>query len=167
MEFVMKEIPLSRGLVALVDDADFGALSAHKWSSDGKGYAQRTLKNHEHPGKKKVVSMHRVLLGLDVGDKRQVDHIDGNKANNQRSNLRICSPSQNHCNVGPNSRNKSGYKGVYFHAANGKWTATIRAPEKYIRLGYFTTAEAANAAYVEAAKIYHGEFANIGTQAGA
>jgi hypothetical protein len=162
----VKEIPLSRGLVALVDDEDYAVLSRHKWSACPRGYARRRLKNNENPtGKFQLVYMHRVLMQLTAFDGKQVDHIDGNKANNRRSNLRLCNPSQNHANVGPNKRNKSGYKGVCFHKRFNKWTASIAADGKIKHLGYFSTPEAANTAYCDAAKIYQGEFAHSGVTA--
>lgn len=94
----------------------------------------------------------------------QVDHINGKKDDNRLSNLRAASASQNQANVGTRSTNSCGFKGVYLHKASGLYHARISLPnkKKQISLGYFKTPQLAHAAYVGAAKLIHGEFANFG-----
>lgn len=91
---------------------------------------------------------------------KEMDHINGNRADNRLVNLRLCSRMQNMANSGRKSTNKSGYKGVYLKARHTKkrWASQIRAGGKQITLGYFDTPEAAHAAYVKAAKELHGAF---------
>lgn len=91
----------------------------------------------------------------------QIDHINGNRADNRLSNLREATPGQNAHNAKARSTNKSGLKGVSLH--RGRWHARIVVDYKMIILGYFPTKEAAHAAYCVAAKKYHGEFANNGS----
>jgi hypothetical protein len=155
----MKEISLTRGHVALVDDDDYELLSAFKWHLDGSGYASRDA---QIAGKRIKVRMHRVLTGLECGDKRQVDHINGNRLDNRRENLRIVLQSENLLNVRRHRDNKSGFKGVSLHKPTGKWIAFIMAAGAHKYLGLFASPELAHAKYCEAAKLLHGEFANNG-----
>jgi len=93
-----------------------------------------------------------------------LDHKNGVRTDDRFSNLRLASQFQNSCNRGKQADNTSGYKGVYPHKVNGTWIAQITVQRKQIYLGSFATAEAAAAAYAEAARLYHGEFANTGAQ---
>jgi hypothetical protein len=91
----------------------------------------------------------------------QIDHADGNRANNEISNLRLATRSQQRQNSRRNSNNSSGFKGVSFHAARGLWASRITRNKHTESLGYFDTAEAAYAAYCRAAQMQFGEFARI------
>ena len=102
--------------------------------------------------------MHREILGLRYGDGKQVDHIDGNGLNNQKSNVRICTRSQNAFNRKLVSSN-SGRKGVTWHKTVGMWEAQIRKDGKNIYLGCFQDKENAATAYDIAAEKMFGEFA--------
>jgi len=88
-----------------------------------------------------------------------LDHKDCNKENSCIENLRLASKSQNGANRRQCSHNTSGYKGVSWHRQNNKWSAGTRVNGIRHHLGYFDTPEAAHAAYVDAAKRLHGEFA--------
>jgi AP2 domain/HNH endonuclease len=158
----MREIPLTRGQVALVDDADFEEISRHKWcagwsDSTQSFYAKRANRTTE--GKKYALLMHRHVLGLDYGDKRQGDHISGNTLDNRRENLRIASQAENKRNTRKRSTNTSGFKGVYFHKGANKWLAQIVINRKWKYLGLHPTPELAYQAYCAASAEYHGEFA--------
>lgn len=114
-------IPLSRGLYAIVWESDYEWLMQWKWHAyfDKKGrcwYAARnTLARH---GKRHSVSMTREIMGLGIGDQREVDHKNtGDTLDNRRSNLRICEHRQNSRNRRRNSKNSSGIKGVYIGIA--------------------------------------------------
>ena len=149
----MKEITLTRGMVALVDDEDYERLSAYRWcalKSEHTFYAVRNV------GRSEKVLMHRELLAAPRG--MEVDHISGDGLDNRRCNIRIATSRQNKHNQGIRRSNKSGYKGVHLNR-NGRWRARMRIPGGHLHLGYFDTAELANAAYCAAARKYQGEFA--------
>lgn len=90
-----------------------------------------------------------------------IDHADGNKAHDALINLREATRSQNSCNQKANKR-RSGIqapKGAYFSAKGQNWKAIITTKGIRRHLGYHPTPEAAHAAYVEAARIEHLQFA--------
>jgi hypothetical protein len=149
----MKEIKLTNGMIALVDDADFEWLNKYTWSYDGKKYAKRT---QSRTILKKDLTMHREIMGFP--ENKQVDHINGNKLDNRRENLRLCSNSENLCNRGKQKNNTSGYKGVTWNKNNKNWMAQINVLGKYIYIGSYPEKELAARAYDEAAKKYHGLF---------
>ena len=153
-------IQLTRGKVAIIDDEDWPLLSGYRWGWSKHGYtwyAQTRIN-------KRVVSMHRVLCGLTVGDGKEVDHVDGDGLNNRRLNLRVCTHAGNQRNAQKRIDNSTGYKGVYRQA--NRFVAGIKVDGKQMYLGRFDTAEQAHLAYVNAAKLLHGEFANFGEHTG-
>lgn len=155
----MKEIPLTQGKVALVDDEDYEWLNQWKWfyAKDGAtGYARRM------EGKKPrrtQVHMHQVIMRTPSG--MEVDHKDNNGCNNQKQNLRNCTHSQNMKNEKLRKDNSSGFKGVIWHSIMNKWQAKIQCNGKRILLGYFDNSLDAARAYNLAAIKYYGEFANL------
>lgn len=103
---------------------------------------------------------HRVIWKLTFGDEpARIDHRDTNGSNNRIANLRAATVSQNGMNRPPPANNSSGVKGVSYRKDTGKWSAQITVRGKTIRLGCFTTLEAAADAYRTAALEYHGAFA--------
>lgn len=149
-----KEILLSRGLVALVDDEDYEELNQYKWSAikgRSTNYASRGV--YFSNNKQKHIYMHRQILGL-TDPKINTDHINHNGLDNRRENLRPATNQQNHWNSLP----KKGYKGV--HNINFRWTSSIKHDGKLIHLGIFGTPEEAAKAYNEKAIEYFGEYAN-------
>ena len=149
----MKEIPLSQGKVALVDDEDYELVSQYRWAADRrrKSWYARTKIN------RKPVYMHRLILGCVKGE--QVDHANVDGLDNRRRNIRKCSHGDNQHNQHLKKSNKSGYKGVFFIAKSGKYLAFIRYNHRRYHLGYFAKAEDAAAAYDVAARQLRGEFA--------
>jgi hypothetical protein len=152
----MKEVPLSRGMVALVDDEDFDRVNAFKWCAiralNGKFYAHRR-RSHDNP----YVSMHRFVVGAGRG--QVVDHRHGNTLDNRRENLRVCTGQQNGWNRSADRRSRTGFKGVHYFAPMGKWQAHIRVNNRKMHLGYHATVEDAAKAYDAAAVKHFGEFA--------
>ena len=160
-ELSYREIPLTQGKVAIVDAADYEALAQFKWHvGKYKGFKSSYALRHAPTdnGKRYVVRMHRQILNAatDV----HVDHRDGNGLNNRRDNLRAATPSQNQYNQKAHANNTAGFKGVSFDKRIGKWSARIQVSKRGLWIGYFGTSEEAGAAYIEAAKRLHGEFAN-------
>jgi len=158
----MKLIPLSQNSKALagkhfakVDDEDYDELIKYRWS---------VLRGHKMRGEKyyakreqRQIFMHRQIMG--VYDKNiYVDHKDGDPLNNQRSNLRLATNSQNQANIGPRKDKK--YKGTT-KTKSGKFTTIISVLGKIKHLGSFDTEEDAAKAYDKAAFEAHGEFAYL------
>ncbi len=153
----MKEIKLSKGKVAIVDDEDYHFLNQWKWTAHEDKYTFYAIRKDYTNGKHNAVqiSMHRLILGL-TNRKQEAEHIDRNGLNNQRSNLRVATRSQNCSNRKLFKNSKSKLKGVSFH--NEKWRATICLNKKCYHIGYFKTKEDAALAYNKKAKELHGEF---------
>jgi len=148
----------NKGEEILVDAEDLLDLRQWSWSINASGYAVR---GWQIDNRKFGESIHRRVMGLSPGDKLQVDHIDGNRLNNQKVNLRICTRIENSRNR-RNQANNSGYKGVHWRASTKRWLAAIGHLGKQYFLGSYDTAEEAHRAYCAAAAALHGEFANAG-----
>jgi hypothetical protein len=154
----MKEIRLTQGRVALVDDEDYEYLNQWNWCLIEKKdknlfYAARKVKN------RRLILMHRVILGL-TDPNIFGDHVDRNGLNNQRNNLRVATHSQNCTNVKKYKNASSKYKGVSWHKASKKWVAQIQKDKKVLYLGGFEKEIDAAIAYNNATNSIHGEFAN-------
>jgi len=151
----MKKIPLANNKgYALVDDEDYERAMQYRWSRQGGEYAHGMV---GEKGRRKLMQMHRWLIGAPKG--MDVDHINMNKLDNRKRNLRVCTRSQNKRNVGVRVDNNSGYKGVGWSKQNKGWMARIVHKGKTFYLGTHNTPEEAARFYDEAAKKYHGEFA--------
>lgn len=137
----MKTIELSQGFVALVDDDKFDEINKHKWYCH-HGYAIR--KEGEATPQ---INMEHVVFGHVT----KLDHNDGNRLNNQLWNLRPVTHSVNIQKAKLRSTNTSGFRGVNFHKATGKWIARITKDNIRLDLGSFSTAEEAAKVYDEAA----------------
>jgi hypothetical protein len=161
---VMKEIALTQNEVTLVDDEDFEWLNKWKWclSRHTSRKIKAVVKRARYSdGMTRILPLHRLLMGLQYGDKQMVDHINGNPLDNRKDNLRVCNKSENGCNRGKPINNTSGYKGVHLHKETGKWRAEIRHKGKRHSLGLHATPELASDAYVKATMKYHGKFAYL------
>jgi len=155
----MKKIKLTRGQFALVDDEDYEELNQFKWYALKKRYtfyARRSI----YIDSKTITScyMHRQILGL-VDRNIQCDHKDTNGLNNQKSNLRECSNTENQKNQRPRVGYSSKYKGVSFVKKRNKWVSGLVVDKKHIFLGSFINEIEAAKAYDEASILHHGEFA--------
>jgi len=154
----MKYIHLTNGGMAIIDKEFFESFSKYRWQQSASGYAYRG----EYLGNYKNATYYMHKLILDNPHTMQVDHINGNKLDNRRSNLRLCSPSQNSINtykrkqLGLTSR----FKGVSF------WThkrgySYWRARNNKKWLGYFKTEKEAAIAYDKYVKERYGKFARL------
>lgn len=151
-----KQIPLTQGKVALVDDADFQHLTQWLWHAHkGKGERWYAYRKEGPRAAQKTIAMHRQIINAPPD--LEVDHRDNDGLNNQRYNLRVCTHAQNGQNRGKLSTNTTGYKGVYPYY--GRYLAKIGVNRETIPLGDFTTPEEAARVYDEAARKYHGPFA--------
>lgn len=156
----MKEIQLTQGKFALVDDGDFEFLNQWKWYVHPCLHTWYAYRNNEANWKKRKTIMHRIIFEhIPIG--YQIDHINGNGLDNRRSNLRLCTCAQNQWNQSMRTDNTSGYRGVFWHKSSKCWTSSIRVHGKQIYLGLFKDKESAAVVYNEAALKYFGEFARV------
>lgn len=162
--FIMKEIKLSQRekcknkgkYVALVDDGDYEYLNQFRWSVGKSGKILYAIRATRVDGKIIMQFMHGAIMNA-----KGVDHIDGNGLNNQRSNLRLCTQSENGMNMRNRENTSSIYKGVYFSKSAQKWCAAIKINRKGISLGLFVSELDAAKAYNAKAIELFGEFARL------
>lgn len=147
-------LPLGNGIFAIVDADLYRDLSKHTWALGKTGYVYNPSRTT------RKIRLHQVITGWPF-----VDHRNRNKLDNRRQNLRPAGKSNNGCNRGKTSINKTGFKGVVrqgkrFVAYIGKKEEGDTGKKgKTHYLGSFDTAKEAAHAYDEAAKRLHGEFA--------
>jgi hypothetical protein len=144
----------------LVDKDDWEALSPYHWALMSQGYAMSTMSTGRYKrthwrgprvgGAMPKVLMHRVIMGLERGDKRQVDHINRDRLDNRRANLRIVDDRQQAQNTSKTPNRHSRYRGVSFNKRRGKWIAYAQVNGKRVYLGCaYTNEEDAAAAAAE------------------
>lgn len=152
------ELPVSgkkgKGLYFQIDEDDYPRIKIRSWSLSVSGKNKYYL----HAGiNSKVVRLHRYILN--APPELEVDHINGDGLDNRKSNLRLCTSSQNNQNASRRTDNTSGYKGVNWFKPRQRWVARIQVDGKRIGLGSFKDKEMANVAYNQACIKYHQEFA--------
>lgn len=132
---------------ATIDADDLPLVSPWRWSIAAGRYAHRSFRNN---GKSEIVFLHRMLMGLSRGDKRQVDHINRNTLDCRRANLRFATHAENLQNVKPRTGYTSPHRGVSWAKREKRWLARLTVAGRIISLGYFRleqeAAEAAKAA---------------------
>ena len=133
---------------ALIDLDDVDRVKKHKWYLDYYNY----VCSHTY------LRIHRLIM--DCPDDMVVDHINHNRLDNRKSNLRVCTQQQNNINVSTRKNNTSGYKGVSLDKRRNKWRARVNIDGKEKSLGYYKTKEEAIAARKQAEIEYYGEYRN-------
>ena len=135
---------------SIIDTEDTKNISIYRWKKSHFGYVVSITQN---------IKLHRIIMGLDNNDKRVVDHINGNKLDNRKCNLRICTRRENVWHKTKlSSNNTSGYIGVSYSKERRKWVAQIHLGNKGIYLGRYDNIEDAIAARKEAEEKYFGEY---------
>jgi hypothetical protein len=140
----MVEIPLPKGGFTIIDDKDYNKISSFHWYKSVLGYVVCQYKG-------KLYWMHRLVNNTPEG--MITDHINGNKLDNRKCNLRNATCSLNALNSKGNSRNTSGVRGVSWDRLNRNWRAQIWSNYKRIHLGSFKTKEEAENVYKAARKL--------------
>jgi hypothetical protein len=152
-----KHIELTKGAVAIVDDDDYEELSKYKWFLHKDGYAVRNIRLGVN--KRTAEMMHRVIMKTPKG--LEVDHIDGNKLNNCKANLRNCTHKQNMGNLKKRSNGKSKYKGVSRVTGSNKWQSYVLHQGETIYFGVYSSEKDAASVYNDWAIKTFGEFASL------
>lgn len=159
----MIEVPLTQGKVALIDDEDAERVLTYKWTLCAIPRPNKTTyyarRGTQRGGKNKTILLHRFIL--DAPDGLQVDHINGDSLDNRRSNLRLATNAQNHCNMPATRPNQLGFRGIETMKDGRQFKARIKVEGQIIRIGPFSTPEDAARGYDLMAKHYHGEFATL------
>ncbi len=154
----MKKIFLTQNKFAIVDDDMFDHLNQWKWYFN-QGYAVRAVTLRNGTKRQGKIFMHRIV-NL-TPDHLFTDHLNGNKLDNRKENLRVCTTAQNAMNSVKKRFNKSGYKGVSKASHSEKWMAAFRKNGKQVYLGLFETKQMAAKTYDKAVKKHFGEFAKL------
>lgn len=149
-----KTIPLTQGRQAIVDDEDYPVLAQYRWHYS-QGYACRMVRRNGH---RSVYKMHWAILCQ--RPELDIDHINGDRLDNRRQNLRYASRSQNNANRHAIT-SSSGFKGVCWRPIPRRWKAYIKVNRKQIHLGYYSTPEEAAQAYNQAALQHYGAYAHL------
>jgi hypothetical protein len=158
----MIEILLTQDKFAIIDDENYELISKYKWSASKMGNQYYAVtKSSRKLGNRKNLFMHRLILGLNFGDKRYGDHINHDTLDNRNNNLRIVDSHQSSLNRRSHNNSSSIYKGVGWDKHIQKWRSRIYINNHDIYLGTFHNDADAAKAYDAKAKELFGEFANL------
>lgn len=147
----MATVPLTKGLVALVDDRDLPTVVGLRWQAAARSNGNGWYAKSSH------VLMHRLLMP-GVG---RVDHVNGDGLDNRRENLRPATQSQNLANQRPCRGGSSRFKGVHWDRAKQRWMVTIRRDGRTRYVGRYDREVEAARAYNTAAVVLFGEYARL------
>ena len=156
MNDALMHVPIAGrpGLYAVVDAADYATVAAQTWFLSAGVYAISSRRNGA-----KATYMHRVIIGAPEGI--DVDHINGDRLDNRRGNLRLATRSENMRNATLRRNNTSGFVGVSWNGRRGKWVARLKVGARHLNAGYFNDAASAARARDAAARTHYGEFATF------
>jgi len=159
----MKQIQLTQGRVALVDDEDFDQVSKYRWYCGldrWRAYAISGFGFYVNNTRKRItVRMHRLIMNAGRG--QEVDHINGNGLDNRKGNLRLCTKVGNGANRRSAIGSSSKYLGVSGSKTRKSWLVQIQSGGMGMYLGVYASEVEAAKAYDVAARKYHGEFARL------
>lgn len=133
----------------LLDKLDFERLKDIDWHLGAKGYVMSNKNDY----------LHRVIMATPKG--MDTDHINGNKLDNRRQNLRVCTRSQNNLNKGKFGNKTSKFKGVGWDKNRNLWMAFTTYKNKFKSFGRFKTQKEAAIKYNQEIINYYGEFARL------
>lgn len=154
----MTGLGLGREYITLIDDSVYEKYGDCGWWATGRtdGYisAECTID-------KRKIRLSRLVMGVVDDLTFDVDHIDGNSLNNQRSNLRLVTKSQNQMNRKKAEGTTSQYKGVSWNKKLGIWLVVITYKRKQVKFGFYRDEHEAGHVYNEAAKAFFGEYAKL------
>ncbi len=153
---------LGKGHYAIVDDIDYEEFSSYEWHLSSSGYARRIDRSRWRENVSEIIFLHKVVANATKG--QQIDHINRNKLDNRRCNLRLCNSSENMQNrkkhhIKSNSIYASKYTGVKRHGK--KWLSRIHKDNRCIHIGLYVTEEEAALAYNQKALELFGENAYV------
>ena len=155
-----KKIPLTQGKFTVVEDTDYEWLNQWKWRFDSCGYAARTDRS---TGKTITIRMHRLINSTPKG--LFTDHVNGNRLDNRRNNLRTATHLENSINRTKSTnikyKSKSRFKGVTRVKPTHRWRARGTSSGKLMHIGWFDSEIEAAEAYNEFAKKHFGEYAQL------
>lgn len=159
----MKEIKLSHGKVALVDDEDFDRVNQFKWHWYKNGRTIYCIRNICINGKRSSQSLHHFILNIQNAklNKIEVDHIFGDGLDNQKHNLRVCSHSENMMNQRSKKNSSSKFVGVWWNKRDNNFQSEIRCNGIRYYLGIYKSEIDAAKAHDNKAKELFGKFANL------
>lgn len=156
-----REVPLSNGGVALIDEADWPLIEGRTWRRGTTGYAiAETMYSTDGVKRKARFRMHRVIVGV-IPEGMEIDHINRNRLDNRRANLRVVTVSANRQNKTSVKGSSSKYLGVIFEQFTQCWRACLTKDYKVYRSRRFKTEEEAARAYNAMALEQHGAGARL------
>jgi len=151
------------GYSVQIDWEDIGIIHSFFWRATDRGDGRIYFDCTVWDGRKYwIVRLHRLIMGVQLGQKCVIDHISGDHLDNRKANLRICTQAENCRNQRRRNDNRTGFKGVHYDGSHKKYRAQITVNQKKIHLGRFDFPDEAYQAYCRAAVKYHGEYANFG-----
>ena len=149
----MKVIKTNRNYEIKVDDDVYEWASKNKWFVTKLGYAIRSYGGRKN---RKTIYLHRMIINIPSG--YVTDHINGNRLDNRRENLRVATRSQNRINSNIQKNNKSGTRGVYYDKHKKRWIVRLYKMRKKMLLASFKNIDEARKAYHNKAIEVYGEF---------